>query len=107
MVWPSTRHHGRRFIDRRDPDWGTGLGKGLLSVVGRGGLGAGACFAGSGCSQLTGAAFARLLTGLSAGAVLDSVFLAHRSVERPTRMTLQLVPSASLRFAGAEVMGAW
>ena len=72
-----------------DEHW-TGLGKGLLSVSGRGGLVAAACFAGSGCSEVSNGALTRMLLATALTVTLDSVFLAYKPTFEidPARATL-------------------
>jgi hypothetical protein len=77
---------------------GTGLAKGFLSLLMRGGLGIGTCALGSDCFEqhLSDGALARLAGGLLVAAVLDDAFLAKRTISTGASSTaVQIGPTAS------------
>jgi hypothetical protein len=94
----------------RTPDriW-LGLGKGLLSVALRGGLGTAACFADSGCNEWTRPALLRLSLGILAGAIIDILWLTHQSVDEKPRFELSLLLEAGGRHdaIGLRCFGRW
>ena len=70
-----------------------GVGKGLLSVGLRFGLGVTGCVLGSGCGELTTPAVTRLSLGMLAGVLLDAWLLSTRSVEVPRESSARLAAS--------------
>lgn len=75
---------------------GTGVGKGLLSLALRVGLGIGGCALGDGCfgQHISDPALLRMSGGLAAAALFDDLFLARRSRERP-RGELDVAPTVA------------
>lgn len=91
------------------PDrWGIGLGKGLLSVAARSGLGGLACFAGSGCEDGTDATYVGFTLGLVAGAVFDAAVLARRTRGGSGRFAaVHFLPMMTPGSAGAGLAGSF
>jgi hypothetical protein len=90
---------------------GTGLAKGFLSLVLRGGLSFGLCAAGSGCfgQNMTDGALLRLTGGLIVADAIDIVFLATRSYEPTQQAGLHMTPVAFATPQGAQMgmVGRW
>jgi hypothetical protein len=87
---------------------GWGLGKGLLSVLIRAGLGGGACALGPGCNELTTRALVRTSLGMLMGIAIDAALLARRTLTVPREdVSFRLVPLASRESVGLQLSARW
>jgi hypothetical protein len=84
---------------------GTGMGKGFLSLLLRGGLAIGLCATSSGCfgQTISDGALVRMVAGLVIADAIDSTFLARKRLEPDERAGLEVEPLAFATPQGGQM----